>query len=211
MSRFSFVDPKRVFRYPRGAIIFMQGDVATRFYLLMEGIVRLSICGGQGQERIIDFLSPVCFFGAPDVLSGSSYGVTATAYTEVVAASFSADQVPSLMDNREFVQEMMRSLAEQTRSMGRRLVGDSFYSVSGKVAFALLNLGRLLGSGSNGEVVSLPITQNELARFAGCNRVTVTKVISHLASAGLIRRKKRRLFMCNQEGLRRWLEASGSS
>lgn len=197
----------RPFRYPRGAVIFVQRDQATKLYLILEGIVKLSIFTAQGDERIIEFIRPPRFLGAPDVFSGSLYGITATAYTNVLVASFGADQVRQLLGtNREFATCLALSLSQHARALGRQLVGDTFFPATGRIAFALLNLAIQIGVAADGGAIHLPITQQDLARYAGCNRVTVTKALAELAAAGLVERSKRHLFLPDPEALRRWLK-----
>ncbi|MGB9887004.1 MAG: Crp/Fnr family transcriptional regulator [Moorellales bacterium] len=195
------------FRYPRGTVIFVQRDRASKLYLIMEGVVKLSIFSDQGQERIIEFIKPYRFLGAPDVFSGSLYGITAIAYTEVVVAGFTAQQVEELLSrDQEFAIYLAKSLSQHARALGRQLVGDSFYPAVGRVGFALLNLAVQIGADFNGQTISLPITQNELARYVGCNRVTVTKAIADLAEAGLVKKQKKHLLILDHVALRRWLE-----
>lgn len=203
----SFAKLGRPFRYPRGAVIFVQRDQATKLYLILDGVVKLSIFTEQGDERIIEFIKPHRFLGAPDLFSGSLYGITATAYTDVLVTSFTAEQVKELLGkDQEFAIFLARSLSQHARALGRQLIGDTFFPAAGRVGFALLNLAVQIGTPSDGRGVSLPITQNELARYAGCNRVTVTKALAELATAGLVERRKGRLFLADPAALRRWLE-----
>jgi CRP-like cAMP-binding protein len=203
----SFARHGRPFRYPRGAVIFVQRDQATKLYLVVEGLVKLSIFTEQGEERIIEFIRPYRFLGAPDVFSGSHYGITATAYTEVTVTYFTPEQVRELLTSDQgFMSSLIHSLSQHARALGRQLIGDTFFPATGRVGFALLNLAVQIGTPADGEGITLPITQNELARYAGCNRITVTNALSELAAAGLISKKKGYLRVTDLPSLRQWLE-----
>jgi len=200
----------RPFSYPRGSVIFVQRDQATKLYLILDGVVKLSIFTEQGEERIVEFIKPHRFLGAPDLFSGSLYGVTATAYTNVLVTSFTVEQVKELLGrDQEFAVCLARSLSQHARALGRQLIGDTFFPASGRVAFALLNLAVQIGTPLDGQGTALPITQNELARYAGCNRVTVTKALGQLAAAGLVAKRKGGLLLPDPAALRRWLEQMG--
>jgi CRP-like cAMP-binding protein len=148
------------------------------------------------------------FLGAADVISGSSYGITATAYTNVTVNSFTADQVNDLLGNdKDFSLCLAKSLSQHSRALGRQLIGESFFPAIGRVGFALQNLAVQIGipckNGSN--KIELPITHNELASYVGCNRVTVTRALAALASAGLIEKGKKSLLINNYDRLSSWL------
>ena len=53
-------------RYPvkgKGKTIFNQGELATGFYFLCNGLVKLTRVTEQGEEAILDLLSPCSIIG----------------------------------------------------------------------------------------------------------------------------------------------------
>ena len=197
--------------HPEGSVIFIQRDRATKLYLILDGIVKLSIFTAQGDERIIEFIKPERFLGAPDIFSGSLYGITATAYTGAIVASFTDDQAKKLLsDNQEFASLLTRSLSQHSRSLGRQLIGDSFFPATARVAFGLLNLVVQIGTPLNSEGIKISITQNEIAKYVGCNRITVTNALAELAAKELVIKRQKHLLIPNPPSLRSWVDSISS-
>lgn len=193
--------------YPKDKVLFVQRDEADKLFIIKEGVVKISIFTDQGEERIIEFLNAGRFLGAPDIFAGNTYGITATAFTNVLVATYTAKEVEKLLGtDQEFSIKLAKSISEHARALGKQLVGESFYSAIGQVGYSLQNLAIQIGTsvGDGGRFV-LPITQTELAQYIGCNRITVTKALAKMVEEGLIEKKKKNIFIKDIKRLTKWL------
>ena len=65
-------------RYPRSAVIFSQGDVATDVFYIQHGNVKLSVLSRTGKEAVVavldqgDFFGEGCLAGQPRRISTAS-------------------------------------------------------------------------------------------------------------------------------------------
>lgn len=194
--------------YSKGTVVFFQRDEPDKLFFIMEGIVKLSFCKDSGEERITEFINGGRFLGAPDFFCRSTYGITATAHTNVKMISFSEEQVKELLEkDQEFSHSLAYSLSRETQAMGRQLVGETFLPAVARIGAALHNLKVQIGiPAGDGLRVIVPVTQSELAFFVGCNRVTVTKALNQLYDENLIEKKAKQIIIKDVNKLSIWLK-----
>lgn len=72
--------------YPRGTMLFCEGEKASGVFLLCEGRVRLSVCSESGRRMSLRVVSAGEILGLSAALSGGNYEVTAEVLDQVQAA-----------------------------------------------------------------------------------------------------------------------------
>jgi CRP-like cAMP-binding protein len=97
---------------PAGSVIFRQGDVATSFYLLLEGSASLEICAPAiGCKRILTVESGELLGWSP-ALGQLRMTATARALTDVLAVALDAAGCLALCDSEpRFGYELMKRTA----------------------------------------------------------------------------------------------------
>ena len=68
---------KSVAAYPRGAVLFRQGEAARGIFLLCDGRARLSVCSESGKRLTLRIVGPGEVLGLSACLSGGPCEVTA--------------------------------------------------------------------------------------------------------------------------------------
>lgn len=199
--------------YRKGTVFIVQRDKANKLFLIVEGIVKLSVYSALGEERITEFIKEGRFLGAPDFCCGLPYGITATAYTDVQMVAFSEELVKELLGNdQEFSIGLVKSLSCELRAMGQQLIRETFLPANARIGLALqklrVQIGKPVGDGTR---VIIPITQCELAFFVGCNRVTVTKALIQLTYENLIEKKAKQIIINDVDKLSNWLKKSAQT
>jgi CRP-like cAMP-binding protein len=101
--------------FPRGAVVFREGDPAGPMFVVQRGEVRITT-GPPGGERLLATLGPGEFFGEMAVLTGEPRTATATCAEPskllvVDGRSFEG----MLRANGEIAVRMIRKLAERLR------------------------------------------------------------------------------------------------
>ncbi len=72
--------------YPRGTVLFREGQTARGIFLLCEGRVRLSVCSENGRRMTLRTATPGEVLGLSAVLSGGLHEVTAEVLDPIQAA-----------------------------------------------------------------------------------------------------------------------------
>lgn len=195
-------------KYCKGTVFFVQRDEVNKLFLIIEGIVKQSFYSGLGEERITEFINAGRFLGAPDFFCKSTYGITATAHTDVQMAAFSEEQVKELLGkDKEFSFGLADSLSRELRAVGRQLIEETFLPAIARIGLALQNLRLQIGTPiGEGLKVIIPITQSELAFFVGCNRITVTKALNQMTYENLIEKKAKQIIIKDVDKLSVWLK-----
>ena len=103
----------RVESFPGGEIIFRQGDEAHRLFILMEGVIDLTIKTGEK----IDFMTSKiekegAVFGMPSLIEPFRYNVTATCLRPSKVLIMEADHIRKKMEeDPKMGMEVMKKLA----------------------------------------------------------------------------------------------------
>ncbi|MGA9528120.1 MAG: cyclic nucleotide-binding domain-containing protein [Terriglobales bacterium] len=77
---------KSIQSYPRGTVLFDEGQQARSVFMICEGRVRLWVCSENGHRLVLHVASAGEILGLSAALSGRTYEVTAEAIERVQAA-----------------------------------------------------------------------------------------------------------------------------
>lgn len=86
--------------YRRSATIFLQGEIAEKIYVVLEGWVKLFRTTPTGAEAVVGIFTRGQSFGEPVALEGTSYPVTAEAVTNTRILVVSAKLLSAMMRER---------------------------------------------------------------------------------------------------------------
>lgn len=93
-------------QYEVGDHIIRQGEQPERFYVIVEGFVKVTHIDANGTEHVVDYLTAGDYFGEIGLLEGGERIATVTAITRVKVISFDRDmfrrwmrQSPSSQDD----------------------------------------------------------------------------------------------------------------
>ncbi|MGB0748164.1 MAG: Crp/Fnr family transcriptional regulator [Magnetospiraceae bacterium] len=189
--------------YSAPGLLFNQGDKATFLYVLLEGMVSISIYHADGRQALIDTVRPVnCFAEAAAFLFGY-YPATAefTAKTRVLAIPVE-DLKTTMINDPDLGHSMLRSLAEWERHLTQQLRSLRFFPpVKRLISF----LSTMLPADARGpHTVSLPFDKKVLARNLGITPESLSRLFSRLAEAG-VETKGKLVFIQDVDVLRQQL------
>jgi CRP/FNR family transcriptional regulator len=119
-------------------------------------------------------------------------GETRSASVEVLepmraVAILAADLRRLILRHPDIAVKMLEGLANRLRAANERIARQSFQTVAGRVASALL--GQVQGLSPDGELgrdVLVRATQAEIAQLAGASRESASRFLAKLERAGLI-------------------------
>ncbi len=191
-----------------GQVVAEFEDVTTDVFLVMQGLVRVLVRTADGSRTQIlgDFSSGelVGEMSAIDGVARSAQVETlvrsrlcilpAGAFLDLVAAS----RVVSL--------RLLRLLSLRVRTQNRRLLEQTTLPSRLRLAAELLRLGRKRRDGAL--VLTPPPTHEELAARIGLRRETVSRNISTLTRAGLVRHNRGAIVIAEPAALKAMIEAA---
>jgi CRP/FNR family transcriptional regulator, cyclic AMP receptor protein len=193
-------------RYAAGVVIFHHGDEPGSVLLLLEGRVKLAIAGPQGKELILGFLGPGELLGDVAALDGRPRSATAEAVDAVRACVVPRADFERFASSRpEAALALMRSLAHRLRQADEQRLEFAAYDVVGRVARRLVDLCDRHGEpAAQGTLITLPLSQDELAAWTASSREAVAKALHLLRRLRWVETHRRRIVVLDLAALREY-------
>jgi CRP/FNR family transcriptional regulator len=192
-------------RLARGQILFNEGEVGDRLYVVLEGKIKLTRTSPDGRENLLSVLGPSEMFGELSLFDPRPRTASAIAVTECRLAGLGHDDLrPWLTGHPEVAVQLLRALAQRLRKTNDVMADLVFTDVPGRVAKALLDLAERFGQPSDtGLHVHHDLTQEELAQLVGASRETVNKALADFAARNWLRIEARAVVILDIERLRK--------
>ncbi|HBR58744.1 MAG TPA: Crp/Fnr family transcriptional regulator [Blastocatellia bacterium] len=190
--------------YPKGSLLFLEGQASNGVYVLCKGQVKLSICSPAGKSIILRIAEPGEVLGlnaaVNDTLLDSTAEVLENCHVNFVRKSDFVrllEQYGSACFNA--VKQMSREYNAAHRQI--RSLGLS-HSVGDRLIKLLLGW---CGQNGNGEAIRLRanFTHEEIAEMIGTSRETVTRILKDLRDRELVSQKGAHMVIHDRDRLRR--------
>ena len=178
----------RLRRYPKGSIIFHQGDLGTSLYLIESGEVKLTVTGDSGRRVTLALLGPGAFFGEMSLLDGGPRSTDAAARVECKLGVLSRDQlIPFLAAHPPATASLLSILTRRLRRTTDQVHDAFLLDISARLAKTLLQLAETNSQSPDGFLRAPKLTQDELAEMVGGTRESVNKCLKQYARQGIVR------------------------
>lgn len=196
----------REHRHPRHALLFQQGEPADRFFVVLEGWVKLFRTTRDGHETVIaaftrgDSFAEAASF-AEGVFPVSAEVVEAARLLVVPSASFAA----ALGRNPALAVNMLGSMSRRLRVLVQEVEQRTVKSAPQRLgAF----LAKLCPDARGAAAVDLPTDKALLAARLGMQPETLSRALARLRAVG-VETRKRRVVVPDVRALRRYAEGGG--
>ena len=199
----ALVDELQPIRFPRGRMVFAEGEPGDRLYIIAHGKVKIGRSSPDGRENLLTIMGPSDMFGELSIFDPGPRTSSATAITEVRAVSMDRDALRAwIADRPEIAEQLLRVLARRLRRTNNNPADLIFTDVPGRVANQLLQLAHKFGTQEDGALrVTHDLTQEEIAQLVGASRETVNKALSDFTSRGWIRLEGKTVVITDSERL----------
>ena len=201
----SFEAIKYATAYPKGAVLFVEGQAPRGIFVLCKGRVKLSICATDGKTLILKIAEPGEVLGLSATVSGKPYELTAETI-DPCQVNFvkREDFLHFLKDNSEACFKVAEQLSEKYNNACHevRSLGLS-HSASEKLAKLLLEWSSKNGESAKQEPrLKLALTHEEIAQMIGTSRETVTRLFADLKKRQIVQSKGSTLVIRNKMALK---------
>jgi CRP-like cAMP-binding protein len=172
-------------------VLFLAGDPGDGCYQIEQGLLKVSIVGSSGAERILAILGPGAIVGELSTIDGlpRSASVAAVRDSELNFISRAAFDAFA-KQHSEVYEHMVTLLASRLRDTDGVLAAGSFLSLKGRVARALLDLAEAFGQpvGQGRILIRQKISQSDVAAMAGIARENVSRILNEWIRLKLVSR-----------------------
>ena len=201
----SFEAIKYATAYPRGAVLFVEGQNPRGIFVLCKGRVKLSLCSSTGKTLIMKLVEPGEVLGLSATISGKPY--------EVMAETAEPCQVNFV--RREDFLRFLRHHSEAGLRVAEQL-SDKYISACSEIRTLSLShstgekVAKLLidWSARNSEVgradtrLRLTLTHEEIGQRIGTSRETVTRLFAEWKKQRIIQSNGPILLIRNMAALK---------
>jgi CRP/FNR family transcriptional regulator, cyclic AMP receptor protein len=174
--------------WERGEVIFREGDVGDTCYLLRSGAVLLTREHQDGRMIALAELRSGAMFGELAMFRGETRSATAEAVEDTTAVALLARDVQRLIrHNPDIALKLLAAMGERVRRTNERLLQQSFQTVAGRVASAVLaQVMARQDEGAPERDVLVQATQAEIAQLAGTSRESASRFLAILEREGVV-------------------------
>lgn len=194
---------RRSFR--RGEALMHADQVVRDVLILRSGLVKVLAATPGGRSVLLAFRGPGDLVGELAALDESPRSATVLAIEPVDALALAhADFRAVLAEHPAAELALVRTLAERLRDADTKRVQLAAYTTIGRVAFCLLELCARFGAVEEDRVeILLPLSQEELAGWAGASIESVGRALQSMRRLGWIQTGRRAITVLDREALRR--------
>jgi CRP/FNR family cyclic AMP-dependent transcriptional regulator len=201
----SFEAIKYATAYPKGAVLFVEGQGPRGIFVLCKGRVKLSICSTDGKTLILKIAEPGEVLGLSATVSGKTYELTAETI-DPCQVNFvkREDFLRFLKEHSDACFRVAEQLSDKYNTACReiRSLGLS-HSAAEKLAKLLLEWSSKSGESNKQEPrVRLSLTHEEIAQMIGTSRETVTRLFAELKKRQIVLSRGATLVIRNKAALR---------
>ncbi|MEO8107094.1 MAG: Crp/Fnr family transcriptional regulator, partial [Actinomycetes bacterium] len=184
-DRTQLVEQARRRSFGRGEVIFHEGDPADTVHLIVSGHVFIRITTPQGDVATVRVVGPGGHFGELALVAPGARLATVRAVERAETLVIGADAFSGLRRrNPEIERAMTAMMTSEVRRLSHQLVEALYLPVPKRIRRRLMDLHTMYAV--DGERVTLPVTQEDIAGLAGTTRPTTNKELMSLQDAGLI-------------------------
>lgn len=193
----------------RRAHLYDQGDAADTAWVLRDGIVKLVATNDRGFQALIAFSGPGDVVGVHSAIDGVPRLATAIAITDAVATPVPIEElIDHLRRHTDVAIATMQDIAGDLRSTMLHVLDIAAGDAIGLVAKRLVQLAdddrferfRTIDRGRI--AIDMPISQAELASWAGISHRSAGDALQHLRDHGIVSTGRMRLEIDDLAGLR---------
>jgi len=190
--------------YPRGAVLFVEGQRAHGIYEVRQGRVKVSIASAEGKTLVLRIAQPGEILGMNATLMGQNYAATAETLESCQLDFIGGEQLLKLLeqDNRAYagvaqaLSRKLSSVVEHTRLL--------FLSQSVAERLARLLVKWCDEEGRNtahGIRLNPGLTHEEIAQMICASRETVTRLLSEFRRRDILTLDGEAIFVLNRKAL----------
>lgn len=185
-----------------GEVIFRKGSPGRSMMAVLDGRIRISSTSDSGREVVLAFLNAGEIFGEIALIDGQERTADATAMTncELLVIDH-RDFIPFLESHGKICVKLLRILCQRLRRTDGQVEGAMFERLEMKLARALTQLAADQTGKNPREVISLQVTQQELAGLVGASRETVNKQLRTWERDGLLGIRKGEIVIRDVEAI----------
>jgi len=186
----------------------MQGDPAECMFVLLEGRVKLSQVGSDGQQVLIRVITPVTLFALVAITPAEEYLVSAQAAEDCLALFWKGEELIEVVNRiPQISQNAMGIMAERLMEIQERFRQVTTQRVEQRLAHTLFRLAAQSAKKvDEGVLIDLKLTRQDLAEMSGTTLYTASRILKQWEKKGIVLAGREKVIICNPNEMARIAE-----
>ena len=200
-----------ILEYRKGQTIYLHDQPSTSLHLVIDGKVRVSRLGNDGDQVLIDIYQRDDFFGESVLLNLPNSGEQATALEDCKLMTWGTAALEELIMRRPRLGvALLQILVQRTTDFTKRLEGFCVDNIECRLARSLIRFSARFGTlAEDGSVNMMAFTHEVLAQYVGTSREIVTHYMNAFRRNGYLSYSRKGITL-QREALREWLRNPSS-
>jgi CRP/FNR family cyclic AMP-dependent transcriptional regulator len=194
--------------FPRGHVLFRDGDVGREMYVVQSGKVRISKLVRDVDKTLV-VLGTGEFFGEMSILNNATRSATATISEDARLLVIDPKMFESMVrGNAEIAVRMIKKFASRLQEADEQIENLLLRDANSRVVHALSHLASREAARQNlaaGLTVKVPMTAKDLAGRVGLETGMVEQVLQRLLQGKLVETTEQSLIVHNPARLKDFL------
>lgn len=183
----AFHDASDIKDYPKGKHLFRQGDKADRFFVILQGWVKLYRGTAEGEEAIVALFTRGDVFGEAAIFDNSDYPFSAEAVEDARLIEIPAHTLKDrAKTNPDIMSRIMASMSREMLKLQMENEHRTLMDAPQRVGCLLLQLAS--GMVGKGGTFSFPYDKSLAAQRLGMKPETFSRALSQLKLVGVTAR-----------------------
>jgi len=168
----------------KGKLLFMQGETLSRYYLILEGWVKLYKSTEAGDEAVLQMLSAGDSLMEAAVFLNIPSLVSAQVVQDAKLLSLPAPIIrQSLADNKRLALNMIGGLSMRSQGLIRQIEHSRLKTATERVGWFLLKLG-MEQNGGKANSITLPYDKSTIASYLDMTPETFSRTLKRFKNKG---------------------------
>jgi len=175
-------------KFRKNEMLYEQGEISTRFYFVLKGLVQISIFRADGCEVVLELMGPNTVCGEGSAFDGLSRFSSAVAIEATETIEFdTAKLTEAFREHPEFASSLLRVTSLKQRILAIRLKHLASREPQERIMELLTRLEEMFAIDHvKGRMLVTHVTHEQIATMTGTSRVTVTRTLQRLREQGRI-------------------------
>ncbi|MBV7273879.1 Crp/Fnr family transcriptional regulator [Clostridium sp. PL3] len=175
-------------RYKKGQMIFFEGDVSDKLYIVNKGKVKIFKYTKEGKEQILYILTDGDFVGELSLLKKTKVEFNAEALEDTAICALTKENFDKIIEkNPEITFKILEVVHDRLINLENLVQRLSTKDVESRVSGVLLSLAKDFGKEEGNIItVNLPLNREEIGSYAGLTRETVSRTLTGMQDEGII-------------------------
>ncbi len=191
-------------RFPKDSVLMFQDEPEEHVLLLLEGRVKVTRAAAGAHELLLAIRGRGELLGELAFIDGQPRLATVTALEDAEAVLLPGSEFRGYLEaNPRVAVALLESVALRLRESTVRRLQFAASDTLGRLAARLGELADRYGEpGPDGIIVTMPISQDELASWTGASRAGVAAALQTLRELGWLTTERRRIVIHDLESLK---------